>query len=192
VVISFRYNVIGGLNPNAMEDAYNKAAIKVSRKEISTAKAIFNEIKAIYVSDEEFKNAFSTKVIGTKRKRRLVRYVLFKLENQIAEKGYDYQDGRATIEHILPENASQPWEEFFKPEEQDMYVYRLGNFTLMEDKKNKYCGTKPYNEKKEIYSTSAYKLTAEKTIYTEWSPETLRKRQEQLANIAATVWKISY
>ncbi len=191
-VISFRYIVIGGLNANAMEDSYNKAAIKVFKGELKTAREIFNELKAIYVPDENFKNSFSTKIINTKRKRKVIRYILFKLENQDAEKDYDYKDGKATLEHILPENAPQEWESSFKPEDEEMYVYRLGNYTLIEEKKNKYCGTKLYEEKKEIYKTSAYKLTNERSLYDEWTPETLRKRQEQLANIALSVWKISY
>jgi len=192
VVISFRYNVTGGFNPNIMEEAYNRSAIKVSGNEISTAKKIFNEIKTLYVSDENFKNLFSTKIIPGRRKIKLIRYILFKLENQISEKDYDYEEGKATIEHILPENAPREWEIFFTPEEQEAYVYRLGNYTLLEAKKNIDCGTRLYEEKKAIYSTSAYRLTNDKSIYTEWTPETLTKRQEKLANIAAAVWKINY
>jgi hypothetical protein len=135
----------------------------------------------------------STSISPVRRGRPiLIRYILFKLENQDAEKDYDYEDGKATLEHILPENAPQEWESSFKPEDQEMYVYRLGNYTLIEEKKNKYCGTKLFEEKKKIYKTSAYKLTNERSLYDEWTPETLRKRQEQLANIALTAWKISY
>lgn len=191
-VISFRYIVIGGLNANAMEDTYNKAAVKVFKGELKTAREIFNELKSIYVPDENFKNSFSTKIINTKRKKNVIRYILFKLENQDAEKDYDYEDGKATIEHILPENAPQEWESSFKPEDQEMYVYRLGNYTLIEEKKNKYCGSRLYEEKKKIYKTSAYKLTYERSLFSHWAPETLRKRQEQLANIALTTWKTSY
>lgn len=191
-IISFRYNVIGKLNPTAMEDTYNSAALKVSNNQINTARAIFNELKSLYVDDENFKHFFSTRSISTKRKRKLIRYILFKLENQLSEKDYDYEDAKATIEHILPENSPQEWDEFFNHEEQEIFVHRLGNYTLLEDKKNKSCGTKSYAEKQKIYSTSSYKLTSEKSNYTEWTPETLTKRQEQLSNIAATVWKISY
>jgi hypothetical protein len=112
VVISFRYIVIAALNPNVMENVYNKAALKVYKKKAATARGIFNEVKSLYLDDDNFKNAFSTKTINTK--------------------------------------------------------------------------------KKEIYRTSAYKLTGERSIYTEWSPETIRKRQEKLADIAAAVWKINY
>jgi uncharacterized protein with ParB-like and HNH nuclease domain len=191
-VISFRYNIIGGLNANVMEDLYNKAAIKVFKGEVTTAKEIFNELKPIYVPDENFKNSFSTKVIDTGKKKKLIRYILFKLENQVAEKNYDYEDGTATIEHILPGNAPAEWDSSFKPEDQEMYIYRLGNYTLIEEKKNKNCGTRIYEEKKEIYKTSAYKLTCDKSIYTDWTPKTLRKRQEKLADIASTAWKINY
>lgn len=191
-VISFRYNVIGGLNPTATEKAYDKAAKEISEGKLTWAKHIFNVLKPVYVSDENFINDFTTREINTKRKKKLVRYILFSIENQLAEKNYDYEDATATIEHILPENPEPDWENYFPVEEIDTYIYRLGNYTLMEERKNRMCGTRPYEEKKEIYKDSAYKLTGVKSIYTDWTPSTLRKRQEGLARLAATVWKINY
>ena len=191
-VISFRYNVIGGLNPNILEDKYNKTAIKIFKGEIKTAKEIAFELKGVYVDDNKFSNDFESKMISSKRYKNLVRYILFSIENQVAPAEYDFTDAKATIEHILPENPPEHWEEFFKVDEQENYIYRLGNTTLIEEKKNNNCGTKPFNEKLIIYKTSSYKITNEHTNYTEWMPDTLRKRQTKMAGWATTVWKINY
>lgn len=192
VIISFRYNVIGGLNPNIMEDVYNKAAIKIAKNEVSTSREIFNDLKSIYVTDENFKSAFSTKIINSKRYRKLVRYILFCLEKQISGNSYDDSDTKITIEHILPENASDIWNKYFNVDEQDIYTYRLGNYTLLEDGKNKDCGDKLYEEKLPIYETSRYSITKEYCIFEEWTPASLRKRQDRLANFASSIWKIIY
>lgn len=192
--ISFRYHVISGLNPNTMEDVYNRAALKVFRGEAVTCRQIFQELKPIYVDDESFRNNFATKVINTSssRNKKLVRCILVSLENQLANKDYDFEDATATIEHILPENPGPEWEHWFALDEQENEVYRLGNLTLLEAAKNRECANCPYEQKRQVYQTSAYQLTAQEAIYTDWTPETLRKRQDKMAKWATAVWRVDY
>ena len=190
VVISFRYNVISGLNPNLLEDVYHRAAVRVTLGQLSNTSSILSELKPIYVDDERFKNAFALKSLPAQRNRKLVRYILFELENQLAATAYDYKENtKATIEHILPENASEAWDAFFSPEEQDKNTQKLGNLTLLEAQKNKECANALYEQKLPVYETSVYRLTCERSVYNEWTPVTLRRRQEKLADLAATVWK---
>lgn len=192
-VISFRYNVISRLNPNTLEDVYHKAAVKVTSGQLTNAIQISAELKSIYIDDERFKSAFSLKTLPVQRNRKLVRYILFELENQLASASYDYkEDTKATIEHILPENASEDWDDFFLPEEQDKVTQRLGNLTLLEAQKNNECANSLYEQKVPIYETSIYKLTSERSIFSEWTPSTLKKRQQKLADLAATVWKTPF
>jgi len=189
-VISFRYNIISGLNPNLLEDIYHKAALEVTSGTITTVHSSFRALRSIYIDDERFKSAFAFKSISTQRNRRLIRYILFELENQLASTSYDYKENtKATIEHILPENAPESWDDSFPPEEQEKYTQRLGNLTLLEAQKNQACANKAYDQKVQIYEESVYLLTRERSIFTEWTPSTLKKRQERLADLAATVWK---
>ncbi|KAA3598059.1 MAG: DUF262 domain-containing protein [Calditrichaeota bacterium] len=194
VTISFRYNIVSGLNPNSMEDVYNKTAIKVFQEQFKTSTDIFTETKALYVDDETFRNNFSTKIISTKRSKKLVQYILIGIENQIGESNFDFLtlSNNITIEHILPENPLENWEETFSIEEQENYIYRIGNYTLLESKKNNLCATKNFEEKSKIYETSKFHLSSKKTDFAEWNPDTLRERQNQMAKIATTVWKINY
>lgn len=189
-VIVFRYNVIGGLNPNKLEDEYNKTAQDVYAGKLKNAREIFHNLKSVYVTDEEFESSFAAKSITTKGKgTKLVRYILFSLENQISGKKYDFSDSSVTIEHILPENPSQSWESNFTIEEQIQFVFRLGNYALLEESKNKMCQNDLYPAKKEIYKTSSYKITAQDSVCDEWSPERIIERQKKLAKYAKTVWK---
>lgn len=197
-VVSFRYNIIGGYNPNRKESIYHEIALKITNNEKKTAKDIAAEIKPVYIPDKTFKNDFASAIINARKNRKLVRYILFELENNIAKTDNDFELNPATIEHILPENAGDDWAEYFPASKQELFaskqelfVYRLGNYTLLEDDKNRECGTKPYKEKKNIYSTSQYKITSQIDTL-EWVPMAIDIRQEQMAEKASTCWRIPY
>ncbi len=190
-VITFRYTIIGGLHTNLKEDVYNKAAIKISNKELITASSIANEVKALYTSDKDFKNDFSTTALSTKRNKKLVRYILFEIENHLAQTDTDYEDSPATIEHILPENAGDEWVANFPFSIQESLVYRLGNYTLLEDDKNRNCGNKNFDAKKAIYHTSQYEISKQ-IVASDWTPNTLDNRQTRLADYASSSWRLPY
>ena len=79
-IISFRYTVVGGLNPNDLEKQYNTLANQISSGKIKTPKAAFSLISsALYVSDDKFSQDFSLLSIESEKKKPLVRYILGKL-----------------------------------------------------------------------------------------------------------------
>jgi hypothetical protein len=192
VVISFRYNVIGGQNPKVQEDVYNRAARKIFTRAFTKAVQVEQELKEVYLSDEEFEPAFATKSLNFKRSRKLVRYILYSLENQLASTAYNYEDDFGTIEHILPENPIPEWEQSFDKDEQISFLIRLGNYTLLEPGKNSAdCQNNLYLVKLPIYHTSKYQIT-NRINFPEWTPSQVRSRQEQMARWAKSVWHIHY
>ena len=191
-VVAFRYNLVGGRQANVMEDLYNRASRRIHTKEIVSTKQVFEAIKSVYISDNDFKSDFSTlELLSYGRTKKIARYILFELENHLANTDKDFEDDPATIEHILPENASDIWELAFPAPIQPMYVYRLGNYTLLEDGKNRDCGTLPFNDKKNIYSTSQYEMS-KKINSLDWNPNNLDNRQNQMAKWATACWHIPY
>ena len=191
-VISFRYNNMGGLNPKVMEIEYNKVAIKISNDEIKTAKEVFESVKnSLYVSDENFENMFSTKVISTNANKKLVRYILLGIENKLSNVSLNYEDDSSTIEHILPENPSLEWEEYFNQEDQEKYIYRLGNYTLLKDSDNRNATNDLFKCKRDIYLSSEYKISNE-IKNEEWTQDVLRSRQKKMAKIACSVWRLDF
>lgn len=192
-IISFRYNVIGSRQANRMEELYNTVSQKVFNSSITTAQGVFNEIKELYISDADFRNDFSTlQLYSYGRSKKLARYILFELENNMMQGGdRDYELDPATIEHILPENAGANWDQDFPQVIQPNYIYRLGNYTLLEDHLNRDCETLPFNQKKPFYDRSQYEMT--KAInYNDWNPTILDSRQNELARKATSIWRISY
>lgn len=192
-VLTFRYNVVGSKQANVMEELYNAISQKIFLNTIKITNQVFEELKSIYISDNEFMNDFSSlKIYSYGRDKKLARYILFEIENLLMQGGdRDYEYDPATIEHILPENPPEKWDEFFPPIVQEIYIYRIGNYSLLEDHLNKNCGDKLLNEKKVFYSKSQYSIT--KRISTpEWIPATLELRQQEMSKWAAAIWRTPY
>lgn len=186
-VISFRYNIIGGLNPNAQEDVYNTVALKIS----SNKRFEVADFQTIYVSDLNFENDFSTKEFkNTTRNHKIVKYILSKIEVYQHKNEIDPESDLFTIEHILPENADDTWGNFTF-EEINRSVYRMGNLTLLERKLNREAGQKGYVEKIVLFAQSNSELT--KTLpdnFNTWNEDKLAARQRELAKHAKAIWKI--
>jgi uncharacterized protein with ParB-like and HNH nuclease domain len=187
-VISFRYNVIGGLNPNDQETVYNYIALKI----LSERKYSKNDIKKIYPSDDAFENAFLNKTFKLNtRNHAIVRYIFGKIESVCLHNEIDFQSDRFSIEHILPENPGDDWE-YIANEVWERSVYRLGNLSLLESGLNKECGNSSFNLKKDIYKKSSSIITRKiSDDYNEWNEEKIAQRQSWLAKQAKSIWKIS-
>ncbi len=193
IVISFRYNTIGGQNPNELERVYGKASVSIFKDEIKTARVLYlTYIKDAYLDNDSFKNDFANKVINTQKYNGLVKYILGKLEVQYGGNEPELSSRQLSVEHILPENPTEDWAAHFQGVDIDNYIYRIGNFTLLETYKNKEADRKSFEEKKSIYQTSNYNLTTKTLVTDSWIPRSVIDRQRELAGRALAIWKINY
>ena len=194
ISLSFRYNVIARLQTNEMEKVYSRSAINLFRSQTGNINEVLNDIKVLYVNDEDFKNHFAIKQFNTANSidKKLARYTLYKIEAQIGGNAYDYETDNGTIEHILPESYPEIWQQDFTEEEYERSIYLLGNLSLLEvSKNNKEAANHAFDDKKKIYATSKYTIT--NTIEdAQWRPQNIRNRQAHLAKIATSIWKIPY
>src|SRR5690606_16756198 len=144
-VISFRWNVIGSLSPSDQERTYTGIAEKISLGSINDLIGLIHELRNLYVKDDAFRAAFADKEIKTAhtRNKRIVRYILFKLEKQVSNHDYDFDSDTYNIEHILPENPGEGWE-YINDNEHEQFVYRLGNMTLLQSRTNRHLGNAPF------------------------------------------------
>lgn len=186
-IVSFRYNVIGGLNPNEQEDAYNVIALRIN----NTKKFNIVDLKSIYVPDENFVNSFSNKTFkSTTRNHKIVKYIFSKLEKYKYKNDIPADSDLYTIEHILAESADETWGQFDN-DAINRSVYRIGNLTLLEKNLNKDAANLKYEEKKIFYKKSNCKFT--NTLveqFEEWNESNLSARQRELAKDAKSIWRI--
>ncbi|MGC1305660.1 MAG: DUF262 domain-containing HNH endonuclease family protein [Phormidesmis sp.] len=189
-VVSFRYTVVGGLNPNDLETQYNMLANQISARRIKTPRAAFGLISsALYVKDEKFSQDFSLLSPASKQKKRLTKYILGKLEKD--ESGFDPKEDSFTVEHILPQNPDETWRQSFPESQIDEAIYRLGNMTPLEPSLNSKIGIEPYEEKRKSYQKSVYQIT-QNVQAEEWTMSSIVRRQERMAKRAVHIWRVDY
>lgn len=194
-VITFRYSVVGSLNTNELEPVYHAAAKAVLDGKATTAGQIFELLRSIYVDDVVVEQNFTRLDIETSGQRKqLVKYILCKLESDASGIERAYETDPGTIEHILPENPTQEWEQVFPAEQWSKNVYRLGNLSLLEGSINRDLANSDYSVKAAKYRESGYVLTsAIPDVAPEaWTPDTLALRQIGLARRAVHVWRSDF
>jgi len=189
-VISFRYSIVSGLNPNDLESLYNRVAIDVTRGNITRPRQVFDNLRSVYVQDVKFQQDFSLLSLSTQgQKRKLVRYILGKLEGDVS--GVEVNEESFSIEHILPEVLTNDWRQNFNNAQGEEMVYRLGNLTPLEPSFNRDIGQQNYQIKREKYQQSVYVMT-QGIQAEEWTPDAVANRQRGLAGRAVHVWRADF
>lgn len=191
VIMSFRYNVIGRQQASVQERTYSSVAQRISRGELKTVNEILEMLRPVYPTDQTFRAAFAETEIRTKqpRNRRIVRYILCKLEHNISGKEYDMDADFFNIEHILPQNPSEHWH--FTDLEAESSIYRLGNMTLLNAAANRDIGHDDFDVKKPVLAKSEFVITSSiAEDYEEWTLDSVAHRQAALARRAVGVWRI--
>ena len=193
VVISLRFNVIGGFGVGEQERVYSVVSQKIARSEIKALPEALAAMSSIYLSDSAFRSAFSEKTIRTTQSRnnRVVRYILCELEKHASQNDYNFASDSFNVEHILPQNPDTGWDAF-NNEEAEVMVYRLGNMTLLQSGLNKDIGNASYAIKRTIFEQSTFAITRKIAFdNAEWSSERIAAHQNWMANQATAIWRIA-
>lgn len=194
VMLSFRYTVVAGLNPNELESAYHDAAASVLAGTSPTPRDVFGALRSIYVPDEKFRSDFTQLAVATSgQRRRLAKYILASLETDAGNRT-DPDTDPGTIEHILPENPAADWESSVSPDRWEEARNRIGNLTLLEAPLNRLVGNASYPEKIASYEKSKYALTSRlaQEAPSEWTLAHIAERQSRLAERAVHIWRADY
>lgn len=180
------------MNPNELERIYNQVAIKISNGDIKSPRQVFDNLKSLYVPDKKFIQDFTYLTISTKgRKKKLARYIIWKLEFDADTSNKPIDEDGFSIEHILPESPSDIWRDNFSDDEIKEMVYRIGNLTPLEPKLNRQISNEVYAIKREAYEKSSYALTRNLSAE-DWTSDTIVNRQTRLSRRAAYIWKADF
>ena len=191
-VLSFRYSVIGGLNPNKLDESYHQAAKAVLDGLATTPSAIHDKLEAIQVSDDKFRRDFADQTFATSGSgRKLTKYILSKLEAERSGHAVDPETDPASVEHILPQNPATDWIAAIPEADWPAHIDRLGNLTLLEAPLNRQLANATYTDKLRAYQGSRYQLTKDllDTAPEEWTVALIEARQLTLAARAAHIWR---
>ena len=191
-VISIRYNVICGRNPSQQEKVYCDSARAIANSSNPSLQTVLPFLKRIYPSDEDFTHAFSTKTFKTQQTHKKARYLLYRMEKHLnKDKNGHIEFDLVTLEHILPVNPTEDWiREMEHSDQAEEWAERIGNFTLISQKKNKEIGRQNFKEKKEFFAKSDFAITKKCAEYDRWNEESILSRQKWLAEQAKDLWRL--
>lgn len=148
-------------------------------------------------SDEcrQFEKELNGDVYRQVPKRRL--YILLRLDSELSDGSATYDHGVISIEHVLPQKpkADSTWCEWFPTREcRDSWVHRLGNLLLLNHRKNSSASNYEFDKKKKVYfskgGVSPFPLTTQAIGETEWTEEVVKRRQDELAELLKSAWRI--
>lgn len=119
--------------------------------------------------------------------------IQFILEKYLYYKGGSAKFARPTIEHIIPQDDSDPILEKFKCDKKDIFkkIHQLGNLTILEESENSSRSefNKPFEEKKNFYKHNIFTGNKDILNYSfEADPEKAIQRRGE--DIAASIYKI--
>ena len=191
-VVSFRYNLICRRQSNEQEVVYNRIARRISSGEIGEPSGAIEALRPVYPDNGPFRTAFAEKTLNVRRNRKVIRFILLRLERKLSGQDFDFESDTYNIEHVLPGHPDEGWEQFDE-RQRDEFTHRLGNQTLLETALNRELGNAAYVGKREAYRQSEFAITrrvAEE--FDSWTVEKVRTHQQWMARQATDIWRIPF
>ena len=193
-VVSVRFNGVSRRSTHMLEEIYNRAAVDVRQGRAFTLAAVRLALRPIYIPDEDFEADFAALRLrnrSTSGKR--LRYILARLEKQLSGADITDEGMTATVEHILPENPGEAGWEHFTSDAHERSYERVGNYSLLERGLNgQQAGNAAFAQKQAVYAKSQYRTSTDLGNFTDWTEETIAKRQAELAKVAKSIWSLTF
>jgi hypothetical protein len=125
------------------------------------------------------------------------RYVLTRLDGELADTGVQYDGATLSIEHVLPVNpeSNSEWRKNFSLSDQTEWVHKIANLVILSRRKNSSARNFDFDKKKSTYflsgtKTVTFALTSQVLSHSEWTPRLLIKRQSELLAVLKKLWRL--
>lgn len=147
----------------------------------------------LWVSNQEFKQAFLSKELYNSRELNFTRHVLQKIDQSLQSFGElpDYST-ISTIEHVLPQNPNQDWLTYIGEDNKNPDLHRIintiGNLCLNSGSANSSKGRKSFTEKVNDYNNLCALNRDLESRNEPWNISAIEKRSSDLADQAIMVW----
>jgi len=147
-----------------------------------------------YPTDERVRQALEANELYKGREREKLVLVLESINRYLSQGsgGYTVLDGKATLEHIMPQSPSEEWQRALGSNwAQDYeFLHTLGNLTLVTQEWNSAMSNAPYSKKKGLLARHALELN--KTYFEDgpsrWNAAAIEKRGKYLIDLILKIW----
>jgi hypothetical protein len=124
--------------------------------------------------------------------------ILLRLDEALSEGEARYDFPVISVEHVLPQSPpkNSKWLKWWPDEDERVEnLHRLGNLALLSRRKNSQAQNYEFERKKTEYfqrkGVSPFALTTQVLNETQWTPEIVEQRQEQLVNKLKEIWDLT-
>ena len=182
--LTFRHSILRK-DPKELEKFYYDISDFVTKQEHYNE--AFNMVKAHQNFKEEDK--FKDEFIIASPKISISKMILDRIIRKYSE-SIDWSNKDTHIEHIMPQKPDGEWLVLSDSDSDKYkdYLNRIGNLTVLQDKKNIKARNKDFGIKKEYYKQSRISITKSLTTYSSWDFDQIEKRQEHLYDLAKDIW----
>lgn len=157
-------------------------------------------VEAVVLTDEEKKrmrSALNGNIYELTPRRR--NYLILRLDAFLSDGAASYDPNVLTIEHVLPQtvDSGSKWALIWPDEEtRKDWVHRIANLVPLNRRRNSQAQNYDFERKKSAYfsgkkGVSSYALTTQVLNSSEWTPEYLANRQENLLDVLEESWELS-
>jgi hypothetical protein len=189
-----RMLVVGGLGGGTMERYYAEGGQKVRDGTITTAKQLAKYASSFVPADAQFEAEFASASVS---QAFLARYYLQAIERALAKEPNpelvpNTLEKDVNLEHVLPLNPILKDWPTFDSDAADAYVKRVGNLTLLRATDNAPIGNKSFAAKRATFRKSKLNLNRSIAREADWSPQSINRRQAELAKVAVRTWPLKF
>ncbi|MBU5435172.1 DUF4357 domain-containing protein [Pseudoflavonifractor sp. MSJ-37] len=146
---------------------------------------------------KRFYQALDDKIYTKTPRRR--NYIVQRLDSFVSDGGARYDKKQFTIEHVLPQHPAKDgeWDRLWPEQEtRDYWCDRIANLVPLTKGNNSSAQNYDFAVKKRNYfqaknGTTSYSLTAQIINIDSWTPEVVKKRQEELLKIFSVNWELA-
>lgn len=176
----------------------------ILRKDPKELERFYYQIGELIVDDSQIENVigkikehqnfreedkFKEEFIFSSVKGSVAKMILDRITRKHSE-SVDWSNKDVHIEHIMPQKPMGEWKELYDKDEFEYkdYLNRLGNLTILQDKKNIRAKNKDFKDKKEYYKESRLTITKNLVDYSKWDYNEIVERQKYLYEQSRDLW----
>jgi hypothetical protein len=157
-----------------------------------------HEIDAAFaISRDEARAALHHLKDVHRRNPGLAKLILMRIEDEMRRAPLLLSTSELSVEHVLPQrpSASSAWRQTFPDAVREACIHSVGNLLLIPPRLNERLKNKEFAEKRAMISAlesspMALKLNEDVVAAAAWTPEAVAKREADLLDVLATLWRL--
>lgn len=189
------YLLVTAQDVNARMSRYKWLLVEMERRPDTTLDSPLRMMELTEWEKKCFLDVLDGNIYDMPAKRR--NYIIQRLNSFVSDGAATIDSKLFTIEHVLPQHPGKDseWMKLWTRDEMDFWVNRMANLVPLTGNHNSAAQNYDFDTKKKKYfqskgGTTSYPLTTQVINEGKWTPEVVKKRQEDILRIFSEKWEL--